>query len=146
MEVSVNAEFANLLKKGNIVRLHNLDRTREYEGRVIRINGRVDVTSQTIKAYIQVSHEDLKEGMYLEADLNARSESNAIQISRKLLIDNKQIFVVRDTVLEIMDVNPVYFSAETVVLKGIEDGTLLLSKSLPGAYDGMKVKIYQDKN
>ncbi len=146
MEVSVNAEFANLLKKGNVVKLHNLEKTKEYEGKVIRINGRVDATSQTIKAYIQVSHNDLKEGMYLEANLNARSESNAIEISRKLLIDNQQLFVVRDSVLELIDVNPVYFSAESVVLKGIEDGTLLLSKSLPGAYDGMRVKIYQDKN
>ena len=145
MEVSVNAEFANLLKKGNEVKLHNLVKTKEYVGEVIRINGRVDVNSQTIKAYIQVSHEDLKEGMYLEADLDARSETNAIEISRKLLIDNQQLFVVRDSVLDLIDVNPVYFSAETVVLKGIEDGTLLLSKSLPGAYDGMRVKIYQDK-
>ena len=145
MEVSVNAEFANLLKKGNIVRLHNLEKTKEYEGKVIRINGRVDVASQTIKAFIQVAHEDLKEGMYLEAYLNARSEENAIEISRKFLIDNSQLFVVRDSVLDLIEVNPVYFSAEKVVLKGIEDGTLLLSKTVPGAYDGMKVKIYQDK-
>ncbi len=145
MEVSVNAEFANLLKKGNIVRLHNLENTKEYEGKVIRINGRVDVASQTIKAFIQVAHEDLKEGMYLEAYLNARSEENAIEISRKFLIDNSQLFVVRDSVLDLIEVNPVYFSAEKVVLKGVEDGTLLLSKTVPGAYDGMKVKIYQDK-
>ncbi len=146
MEVAVNAEFANLLKKGNRVKLQNLEKTKEFEGEVIRINGRVNIASQTIKAYIQVAHEDLKEGMYLEADLNARSEANAIEISRKLLIDNKQLFVVRDSVLDLIDVTPVYFSAESVVLKGIEDGTLLLSKTVPGAYDGMKVKIFQEEN
>ena len=52
----------------------------------------------------------------------------------------------RDSVLDLIDVNPVYFSAENVVLKGLEDGTLLLSKMLPGAYDGMQVKIFQEKN
>lgn len=146
MEVSVNAEFANLLKKGNEVKLHNLEKTKEYVGKVIRINGRVDMTSQTIKAYIQVAHKDLKEGMYLEAHLNARTEKNAIEISRKLLIDNKQLFVVRDSVLDLIEINPVYFSAENVVLKDIEDGTMLLSKTIPGAYDGMKVKIFQEEN
>jgi len=145
MEVSVNAAFANLLKNGNEVKLHNLEKTKEYTGKIIRINGRVDVTSQTIKAYIQVSHKDLKEGMYLEAYLNAKSEDNAIKISRKFLIDNKQLFVVKDSVLDLITVNPVYFSAESVVVKGVEDGALLLSKTVPGAYDGMKVKIYQDK-
>jgi len=145
MEVSVNAAFANLLKNGNEVKLHNLEKTKEYTGKIIRINGRVDVTSQTIKAYIQVSHKDLKEGMYLEAYLNAKSEDNAIKISRKFLIDNKQLFVVRDSVLDLITVNPVYFSAESVVVKGVEDGALLLSRTVPGAYDGMKVKVYQDK-
>jgi len=146
IEVSVNAEFASLLKKGNKVKLHNLEKTKEYEGTVARINGKVDASSQTIKAYIQVSHPDLKEGMYLEANLIAKSEKNAIQISRKLLVDNKQLFIVRDSILDLIDVNLVYFSAEKVIIKGIEDGTLLLSKTIPGAYDGMQVKIFQEKN
>ncbi len=141
MEVSVNANFADLLKKGNTVNLHNLEKTNTYTGKVIRINGKIDATSQTIKAYIQVAHAALKEGMYLEADLVAKSEKNAVEVSRKLLIDNKQLFVVRDSVLSIINVNPVYFSAESVVVKGIENGTLILSKPVPGAYDGMKVKI-----
>ena len=145
MEVSVNAEFADLLKKGNTVALHNLEKTKEYKGKVIRINGKVDASSQTIKAYIQVAHGDLREGTYLEADLSARSETNAIEVSRKLLVDNNQLYVVRDSILELIDVDPVYFSAESAVVKGIENGTLMLSKPTPGAYQGMQVKIFQDK-
>lgn len=145
MEVSVNAAFADLLKKGNSVKLHNLEQTKEYIGKVIRINGKIDATSQTIKAYIQVANKELKEGMYLEADLIAKSEKDAVQVSRKLLIDNKQLFILQDSVIKLINVNPVYFSAENVVIKGIEDGTLLVSKPIPGAYDGMQVKIFQGK-
>ncbi len=145
MEVSVNAEFADLLKKGNTVELHNLEKTKEYTGKVIRINGKVDATSQTIKAFIQVAHKDLREGTYLEADLTARSEKDAVEISRKLLVDNKQMYVVRDSVLDLIDVKPVYFSAEKAVIKGLENGTLMLSKPTPGAYQGMQVKIFEDK-
>lgn len=145
LEVSVNAEFADLLKKGNTVKLHNLEKTKEYSGKVIRINAKVDASSQTILAFIEVSHKDLKEGTYLEADLTARSEENAIEVSRKLLVDNKQLFVVRDSILELIDVKPVYFSAESAVIKGIENGTLILSKPTPGAYDGMLVKIFEDQ-
>ncbi|GAA3634529.1 efflux RND transporter periplasmic adaptor subunit [Flavivirga jejuensis] len=146
MEVSVNAEFADLLKVGNTVKLHNMEETKEYSGKVIRVNGKVDATSQTIKAYIEIAHQDLKEGMYLEANLTAKSESNAIEISRKLLVDNKQLYVVRDSVLDLVDVTPVYFSAESAVIKGLENGTLIVSKPIPGAYDGMLIKIFQDKN
>ena len=145
MEVSVSATFADLLKKGNTVKLHNLEKTKEYSGKVIRVNGKVDATSQTIKAYIQVADKTLKEGMYLEANLIAKSEKNAIEVSRKLLIDNKQLFVVNDSILSLIDVNPIYFSAENAIIKGIENGTLILSKPVPGAYDGMQVQILQDK-
>ncbi len=145
MEVSVNAEFADLLKKGNAVKLHNLEKTKEYTGKVIRINGKVDATSQTIKAYIQLAHKDLREGTYLEADLTARSEKDAIEVSRKLLVDNKQLYIVRDSILDLIEVEPVYFSAESAVIKGVENGTLILSKPTPGAYQGMQVKIFEDK-
>lgn len=144
MEVSVNSEFANLLKKGNTVKLHNLEKTKEFLGKVIRINGKVDASSQTIKAYIQVTHKDLKEGMYLEADLAVKSEKNAFEISRKLLIENKQVFVVNDTILNLIDVNPVYFSANNVVIKDLKDGTLVVSKPVVGGYDGMTVKVFEE--
>jgi len=144
MEVSINATFADLLKKGSTVQLHNTERTKEYTGKVIRINGQVDSKSQTIKAYIQVAHKDLKEGMFLEADLKAKSIPNAIEISRKLLVNDKQIFTVKnDTLLNLIDIQPVYFSAEKIIVKGIKNGTKLLSKTVPGAYQGMAVKIYQ---
>lgn len=146
MEVSINAEFADLLKKGNKVQLHNTERTKEYKGKVIRINGQIDTKSQTIKAYIQVSHKDLKEGMFLEADLNVKSIKNALEIPRKLLVNDKQIFVVNDTILNLIDINPVYFSAKKVIIKGVKNGTKVLSKTVPGAYDGMVVKIHEENN
>jgi len=36
---------------------------------VSRINGSVDLTTQTITAFIEVSHPDLREGLYLEAQI-----------------------------------------------------------------------------
>lgn len=146
LEVSVNAEFANLLAKGKSVTLYNLERTKQYTGQVVRINGNVDVTSQTIKVYIHTSNPNLKEGMYLEADLNAKNEQDAIEVSRKLLVDNSKLFVVRDTILDLVEIKPVYFSSETAIIKGLENGTLILSRPTPGAYDGMLVKIYEETN
>ncbi len=145
MEVSVNSEFADLLILGNTVNLHNLNKTKTYTGEIVRINGRVDASSQTIKAFIEVAHKDLREGTYLEANLDARSETNAIEISRKLMVENKKIYIVRDSVLELIDVDPVYFTANTAIIKGLENDVFILSKPTPGSYDGMKVKIFQEK-
>lgn len=146
MEVSVSAEFADLLKVGNTVKLNNLNKSKNYEGKVIRVNGRIDQVSQTITAYIDVKHPDLKEGMFLEANLEAKSESDAIEISRKLLVDNSAVYTVKnDSVLTLSRIEPVYFGAEKVIIKGLENGDKILTQNLPGAFDGMIVKTETKK-
>jgi multidrug efflux pump subunit AcrA (membrane-fusion protein) len=142
MEVSINAEFADLLKVGNAVALFNLEKTKKYTGKVVRVNGRIDQVSQTIKAYIDVKHHDLKEGMFLEAALIAKSESNAIEISRKLLIDNTFVYTVKnDSILSLKSIQPVYLGGEKVVIRGLKNNDKILTQTLPGAFDGMIVKI-----
>jgi len=145
LEVAVSKKYSDLLKVGETVDLVNLDKTANYSGIVERINGSVDLASQTIKAYISVSDNSLKEGMYLEANLNAKSETNAIEIDRGLLLENDQIFVVRDSILDIIDVKPVYFSDKKVVIKEVPEGVTIISKPVAGGYVGMLVKIYEEK-
>ncbi len=143
MEVSISKTYSELLKIGEEVELVNLDRTKTYKGVVARINGNVDVATQTIKAFIDVNDPDLKEGMYLEANLNAKQETDAIEIDRNLLLENDQIFVVRDSLLDRIDVRPVYFSDRKVVLKDVPDGISILTKPVVGAFTGMLVKKYK---
>ncbi len=145
LEVAVSKKFSDLLKIGENVELSALDDSKTYAGKVTRINGRVDQSSQTIKAFIEVKDASLREGMYLEASLDAKQEPDAIEIDRNLLLEGDKIFIVRDTILDMIDVKPVYFSDKTVVLKEVPDGTSIVSKPLLGAYTGMAVKVYVEK-
>ncbi len=144
LEVSVSKNFSDLLKVGEQVALTNLDKTNNYLGKVARINGSIDQATQTIKAFIEVTDSNLREGMYLEANLNAKEETNAIEIDRNLLLENNQIFIVRDSLLDLIDVKPVYFSDKTVVLKEVPNGVTILSKPVMGAYAGMLIKQYKE--
>ena len=145
MEVAISKTYASLLKVGEDVVLNNLDKTQTYKGKVSLVNGSIDATTQTITAYIEVRDENLKEGMYLEANLNAKEENNAIEIDRNLLLDTQQIYVVKDSLLDVIDVKPVYFSDTKVVLKNVPNGTIILKKAVPGSYAGMLVKPFEEK-
>nr|WP_299214772.1 HlyD family efflux transporter periplasmic adaptor subunit [uncultured Allomuricauda sp.] len=142
LEVSISKTYGDFLKVGKKVALSNLDKTQEYMGEVSRVNGRVDQNSQTITVFIEVSGDNLKEGQYLEANLQAKEESNAIEIDRSLLLENNQIFVVRDSILDLIDVIPVYFTDKKVVLKNVPDSEVIIAKALTGAYSGMLVKVF----
>jgi multidrug efflux pump subunit AcrA (membrane-fusion protein) len=141
MEVSINAEFADMIRVGKSVTLTSANKLKIYSGKVVRVNAKIDQVSQTINVYIELKHADLKEGMFLEANLQAKTISNAIEISRKLLVDNESVYTVRqDSVLTLAKIEPVYFSAETVVIKGLRSDEKILVEPLPGAFDGMIVK------
>ncbi|PXX31747.1 efflux RND transporter periplasmic adaptor subunit [Arenibacter sp. ARW7G5Y1] len=145
LEVAISKTYSDLLSVGEVVELKSIDRNLTYQGKVTRINGRVDLASQTITAFIEVKDPDLKEGMYLEAHLKAKEEPNAIEIDRSLLLETEEIFVVRDSVLDLIPVKPVYFSDNSVVLKDVPDGITILSKPVMGAYSGMLVKVFKDQ-
>jgi len=145
LEVAVNSAFADLLKAGNTVKLQNVEKTKNWNGKVARINNLINPNTQTIQAYIQVIGRGLREGMYLEAILKAKNEKNTFEISRKLLVDNSKIYVLHDGKLSLTEIEPVHYTDKTVVIRGIEDGTEILEKMLPGAYDGMLVERFEQK-
>ncbi len=143
LEVAVNSSYVDLLKVGGVVVLHNVERTKTWSGRITRINSLVNPNTQTIQAFIQVNGSGLREGMYLEADLKAKNEANTFEISRKLIVDNKKVFVVKGDRLELTEIEPVHFTDKTAVIRGLEDGVEILERTLPGAYDGMQIKRFE---
>ncbi|WP_299322635.1 HlyD family efflux transporter periplasmic adaptor subunit [uncultured Maribacter sp.] len=145
LEVAISKRYTDLLKVGESVELTNLDDNTTYKGKVTRISGSIDQLTQTVNAYIEVDGENLREGMYLEADLDAKKEEDAIEVDRGLLLEGNKIFVVRDSVLDMIDVVPVYFSDKRVVLKDVPDGVTIVSKPISGAFTGMAVKIYSEQ-
>ena len=144
MEVNINEAYANLLKKGAKVTIYDLNKTNTWEATVTRVNGRLDQETQTVKAYLEVAGKNLREGMYLTADLETKSIENAVEISRKLLVDDTKLFTVKDSILNLVTIKPVYFNDNIVIVQGLENGTNVLSKPLPGAYDGMLVKTINE--
>jgi multidrug efflux pump subunit AcrA (membrane-fusion protein) len=144
MEVDINVAYQGLLGVGKSVELHNLERTNKWPGKVVRVNGKVNQVSQTIKVFIQVAAPELREGMYLEADLVAKEENDTYELDRKLLFDENKVFVVRDSTLDVVEVQAVFFKESTVVVKGLQDGQQLMSRPVPGAYKGMRIILLEN--
>jgi len=145
LQVSIAKEYADLLRIDEKVSLTNNSGTQNYSGKVSRINAKIDQATQTVNVFIEVKNNSLKEGMYLQADLDAKEEQNAIKIDRSLVNDRNEIFVVNDSILKSIEVNPVYFSDKKVVIKGVPDGEVILTKQVSGAYNGMRVKIAEEE-
>ncbi len=144
LEVSVNAEYLEIMNVGKQVKLTDLNNQKEWIGTVKRVNGRIDQETQTVLVYIGVSGKGLVEGMYMEAKIAAKPQSNAIEISRDLLLNEKEIFIVENEKLVVKEIKPVYNTNTTVIVKGLKNGTQIINKAVAGGYAGMPVKMVSD--
>ena len=144
LRLSVNANLVNNLKKGKKVTLFSIDKESSWQGKVARVNGKIDLVSQTVDVYIEVKGADLREGMYLQAFVAAKEIPDSYEVSRKLLVNNEAVYVLDNDKLKLVAINPVFFNENTVIVKGLTNGTQLISKPVPGAFTGMPVKVYNE--
>jgi multidrug efflux pump subunit AcrA (membrane-fusion protein) len=141
LQVTVSLSDLKYIKPGNKVSLTSGDIEGEWSGRIKRVNNQVDPGTQTVKVFISVNGENLREGMYLRGDIEASSIDNAVRIPRDLLIGQEAVYLVRDSVLELMPVQVVKITAENAIVRGLPEGAPLLEELFPNAFDGMKVKV-----
>lgn len=144
LQVSIGKQYADLLRVDEKVSLTDNSGNKTYQGVVSRINARIDQATQTVNVFIEVKDSTLKEGMYMQANLDAKDEENAIEIDRSLVNDRNEIFTVKDSILKTIQVNPVYYSDRKVVIKGVPDGEVIITRQVSGAYNGMPVNIAPD--
>lgn len=143
LELNVNSTLKDLLVLGKEVNLTNIDKSKSWVGKVARINPQVNTSSQTVQIFVEVKANDLNQGEFVEADIDAQDVVNAIEVSRNLLVNNESVYVVKDNQLRLLPVTIVYNKENSVIIQGVEDGTQLLSKPFPGSYEGMNVTIIE---
>ncbi|OAV45543.1 efflux RND transporter periplasmic adaptor subunit [Lewinella sp. 4G2] len=147
MVATVPLSQLDFLRPGGKVELYSEDIAGSWTGTIRRVSDQIDPASQTVNVYVGVSGRDLREGMYLRGEADAKVFENVVEIDRDKLVDESEVYVVRnDTLLELIPVNVRKFNRETVIVAGIPDGTQLLSSDVAGAYDGMRVQLAGTKS
>ncbi len=142
LEVAVSKSHMSSLDIGKHVEVRDAENPgTTWDGTIVRINGRVDPNTQTVQVFIQVKGEGLREGMYLEAAMTGEEIDNSFEVNRNLLINERELYVVRDSVLTLAEIEPLFFYQKTAVVKGLKDGEVLVTRQVPGGYPGMKVQV-----
>lgn len=147
MEVSVNSALISRLAVGDKVSVKNLENSAlTYTGVIARINAKVDVYSQTVNLFINLSGRQLKEGLYLKAFLQTQEMDDVFEMSRNLLVNEHQVYTVKDSLLQLVDISMVHQTNQTVLVRGLSNDQTVLVKPVPKAFDGMKVTVTYENN
>ena len=141
LEVALNAKDGQFVQVGHQLDLSSYEGTTHWTGKVIRINDRIDPTTQTITIFIGLEGEGLKEGLFLSADLVVNEIEDAFEVDRRQLKKDNSIFIIQDGILHSQNVELLRFTKKTAIIRGLENGTLIPTEAVVGGYDGMAVSI-----
>jgi multidrug efflux pump subunit AcrA (membrane-fusion protein) len=145
MSASVSPAKLELLKVGQEVLVTMEGHPeRTWKGKVSRINKALNSSSQLGEFFAEIHADDLTEGMFVEAEVGGQSLTEAFEIPRSVLFDENQVFIVQDSLLAQVTVEPLHFKSQTVIVRGLKDGMEVLTKIPPGSFVGMSVKVYSE--
>lgn len=142
-ELEANASLDDLqyIKPGNSVSLVSAENGKTYQGTVLRINEQIDPSTQSVTVYVGVTSNDLYQGQFLTARVAGKILENVTVIPRKLLLENNSVYSVQDdSLLHSTTVDVVYKGLDSVFIRNIDAGTVLLNQSVTGGYEGMIIK------
>ena len=140
LEATVRLADLAYVQPGNTAKLYSTDLKGEWTGRVTRISDQIDPNTQTVFVYLNVSGPNLREGMYLRGQIKGRLIEDALEIPRDLIVDQSSVFLIgKDSTLMVQPIEVMSMTEEKAIIKGLENGSILLGQSFVGAYNGQKV-------
>ena len=146
LEVSVNIPV-NLIEKIKLnqsVSIISNENKNTITGKIKRINRKVDEMTQTIKIFIEFNNKNLFEGKFVEVKIPMGIIPNSQIISRSLLVNDSYVFIANeDDKISKINVTPLFYNKENVIVTGINDGTRLITSNVSDIYEGMKIKVVQ---
>ena len=143
--VPVPPKEAKWIEPGNEVKLTGPEGHRA-KGTVTRIAGFLDENTQSVNVYVKYlprEKQPFKIGEFADATFDIQKQARGMAIPREALTDGEKVYVVKNYQLQLQKVTPVRTLNDTVVISGLDDGTLVVTESLVDVQEGDEVKIRQ---
>lgn len=147
LKVPVDTKDVHWLKVGTDVNVATEDDSQEWKGTIARIGDIVNPTTQSLDVYVKIQNgkNPIYTGMYLRAKMEGGTIQNAIEVPRRAVFNENEIYIVKDdSVLHLQTVQIKKSNKETLIISGIEDGQKVVIEPLINAYDEMIVKVLKE--
>ena len=146
MEVAISVLYSDFLQVGKSVRLTNLEQNENVYRKINTCKWESRSSFSNDQSVYRGATSRFTRRNLFRSNYGCKVRKQCDRNPRKLLVDNRSVYLIKnDSILTLTEINPVYFGAEKVIIKGLSNNTKILSQTLPGAFDGMIVKINKKK-
>lgn len=144
LEVPVEVENVKFIKKGQTVNIISANDQEEFKGKITRISDFVDPQTQSVSVFIDISSKksaNVYQGEYMSVVFSNILLKDAYEIPRNAVFNQNEVFTVVEGKLKKRLVNILKMNDETILINGIDEGTMIVTESLINAVDNMEVEI-----
>jgi multidrug efflux pump subunit AcrA (membrane-fusion protein) len=144
MEIPIPIEIDDLplVKAGQKAIVYSENKMQKWDAVVTRVADFVDENTQTLDVFIRLTpqkNQPIFNGMYVTAKIFSSQVPNAVEIPRRALNSNESLYFVNlsDSSIYVKNIETdsikvVKWNKKTMVLKGLENGSLLIIEPLTG--------------
>jgi membrane fusion protein, multidrug efflux system len=150
LEIPVEIEDVKWIEENAAVEVMSEDGSQAWLGRVARVADYVDPNTQSINVYVEVNagpDSGLYDGMYLKTVIPGSRLVSAMEIPRRVLQNDDEVFVVDGGVLKTRRVKIEKITRDQVLISpldinGLNEGDSLVIEAPANAIEDMKVTTF----
>lgn len=153
LEIPVGVSDIQWISEGNPVEVMAENGSKSWKGQITRIADYVDPTTQSINVYVSINagpNSGLYDGLYLRAVMPGTQLENAMEIPRRVLMNEDEVFIVDEGVLKTRKVNVQKISRDQALISpvdanGLDEGDSLVVEAPANAIENMKVTTIESE-
>ncbi len=138
VKAAISSSNLKYLHKGQDIALYSRALGQEYKASIDRFGTTIDPATQSVTVYLKVKGSDLREGTYLEGKIEASTYPEAVEIPLALLTRENQVYIIKDSIVRLKNVEPVEFRQQTVIVQGFSEGDQLITDPVLTPILGLK--------
>lgn len=145
LEVPLKRFDARWVRVGDEVTIQSGERSMSWQGLVVRKNQFVDPDNQSQGVFIRIENDQEKPllaGEYLQASFPGQPVEEVMEVPRNVVFNTNEVFIVNDSRLHKRNIDIVKVNENTLLLKGLPEGAMLVMQPLINVQEGTKVEIH----
>lgn len=130
LKAAVSVAVIDRFKAGQTIQLVQNNTGKTYTGKVNRIGGAMDTGTQSVPVFIRVSGPGLREGMFLEANLESDALKQVVSLPLDVLNRKNQVHLIQNSMVVLHDVTPVHYEKDIVWVTGLKGGEEIIIEKI----------------
>lgn len=144
IEIPLERFHSEFVQMNDPVTVLSPERQLSWKGQVIRKAQFVDPGTQSQSVFVRITHNGnnpVLTGEYLTAQFDLQPVQNVMEIKRNAVFNSNEVFLIVDGHLEKAEIEIVKVNEQTLLFRGIPEGSLVVNQPLINVMEGTPVAV-----